>query len=259
MKAIISDVHSNLEALRAVLSDIDAQGVDDILCLGDVIGYGPDPRDCLDLIMNRCRITMLGNHDEAALFDPKSFNPYAERVIFWTRAQLELPGEARALQERRWEYLAEMPRLHKEDGFTYVHASPRNPTSEYVFPEDVYDQRKMTKIFSMIERGCFMGHTHVPGVITEDGQYFHPEDLGGEHKLDERKVLCNVGSVGQPRDNDRRACYVVFDGETIRFRRVPYNYDVTRKKIQSVPELRGGRDWLGDGGMDAGPPVGPVV
>jgi len=89
MKAVISDVHSTLEALQAVLEDIARQQVQEVYCLGDVVGYGPNPRECLDLIMERCRVVLLGNHDQAVLFDPVNFNPTAERATFWTRAELE--------------------------------------------------------------------------------------------------------------------------------------------------------------------------
>ena len=90
-RAIISDIHGNLEALQAVLADARGQGVDDIFCLGDIIGYGPNPCECLDLIIESCRVCLLGNHDQGALFDPEGFNTGAERAIFWTRDQLENP------------------------------------------------------------------------------------------------------------------------------------------------------------------------
>jgi len=109
VKAIISDIHSNLEALRAVLEDIEKQSVIEIYCLGDVIGYGPNPHECIDLVMN-CRVVLLGHHDQGALFDPDGFNPTAEMAIMWTRQQLERPNEARAAQAKRWEFLAERPR-----------------------------------------------------------------------------------------------------------------------------------------------------
>src|SRR5947209_3843246 len=90
MKAIISDIHANLEALQAVLKDVASHGVRDIYCLGDVVGYGPNPRECVDMVM-KWKVVLLGNHDQAAIFDPPGFNPLAERAIQWTRAQLEAP------------------------------------------------------------------------------------------------------------------------------------------------------------------------
>jgi diadenosine tetraphosphatase ApaH/serine/threonine PP2A family protein phosphatase len=242
VKAIISDIHSNLEALKAVLEDIDKQGVTEIYCLGDVIGYGPNPRECIDLVMN-CQMVLLGNHDQGALFDPDGFNRAAEMAIMWTRQQLELPSETRAVQTKRWEFLAERPRSHKENGYLFVHGSARNPLNEYVFPEDIYNQRKMERIFTLVERYCFQGHTHVPGIFTEEMQFHTPDDISSAYKLDGRKTLCNVGSVGQPRDLDPRACYIMLDDDTIRFRRVEYDVETTVKKIYAIPELE---NFLGD-------------
>ncbi len=242
MKAIISDIHSNLEALQAVLEDIASQDVKEIYCLGDVVGYGPNPRECVDEVM-RCQVVLLGNHDQGAMFDPDGFNPPAERAIFWTRAQLEAPGESRAAREKRWEFLAERPRTHREDGFLYVHGSARNPLNEYVFPEDIYNQRKMERIFALVERYCFQGHTHVPGIFTENYQFHSPEEVEYVYQLDGRKTLCNVGSVGQPRDGDWRACYILLDNDTIRYRRVEYDIETTIKKIYAIPDLE---NFLGD-------------
>jgi diadenosine tetraphosphatase ApaH/serine/threonine PP2A family protein phosphatase len=242
VKAIISDIHSNLEALQAVLKDIEGQHVEQIYCLGDIVGYGPNPRECVDMVMD-FPVVLLGNHDQGAIFDPEGFNPSAERAIFWTRSQLEAPGEDRDSKDRRWEFLAERPRSHREEGFLYVHGSARNPLNEYVFPEDVYNQRKMERIFALVERYCFQGHTHVPGIFTESMQFLSPEDCEYTYRLDGRKTLCNVGSVGQPRDGDWRACYILLDGNDIRYRRVEYDIDTTVQKIYDIPELE---NFLGD-------------
>src|SRR5476651_584783 len=240
VKAIISDIHSNLEALQAVLADIAALNVKEIYCLGDIIGYGPNPRECIDLAMT-CQMVLLGNHDQGAMFDPDGFNPPAERAIFWTRQQLETSGEARAKREKRWEFLADRPRTFKENGHLFVHGSARNPLNEYVFPEDIYNQRKMDRIFALINKYCFQGHTHVPGVFMEslqdDSYLFHsPEEIDGVHKLDEHKTMVNVGSVGQPRDGNWRACYVLLDNNEVKFRRVEYDIDTTIRKIHDIPD-----------------------
>jgi diadenosine tetraphosphatase ApaH/serine/threonine PP2A family protein phosphatase len=238
--AILSDVHANLEALRAVLDDAENQGAEALYSLGDVVGYGPNPRECIDLVMG-FRVAILGNHDQAALFDPAGFSPVAERAIFWTREQLEASHEPRAVREKRWEFLAALPRTHKEGGHLHVHGSARNPLNEYVWPEDVYNQRKAERLFALVERCCFQGHTHVPGVFVEGTggghQYFAPDEVSHCYRLGGRKALFNVGSVGQPRDGDPRACYALFDGETIRFRRVAYDVETTRRKIHAVAEL----------------------
>jgi diadenosine tetraphosphatase ApaH/serine/threonine PP2A family protein phosphatase len=236
MKAIISDIHSNLEALQAVLADIAGQHVEEVYCLGDMVGYGPNPRECLDLTMS-CKVVLLGNHDQAVLFDPENFNPAAERATYWTREQLEAPVPSRAVADRRWEFLGERPLRHREERVLFVHGSPRNPLNEYIFPEDVYSPTKMTSLFRLVEHSCFQGHTHVPGIFTESLEFLSPEDVNGVYPLDERKVLCNVGSVGQPRDGDWRACYVLFDGQTICYRRVEYDVDKTVHKIRAVDAL----------------------
>ncbi len=242
-RALISDIHGNYEALGAVLDDIRQQGVKEIFCLGDIVGYGPNPCECLDDVMKRCRITILGNHDQATLFDPDGFNPVALQAIYWTRDQLENSSSAASVSNRRWDFLGELPRTHTEGNYLYVHGSPREPTNEYVFPEDVYNQRKMEALFSRIEQYCFQGHTHIPGVFTSRMEFITPEECNYVFRLRGEKTMINVGSVGQPRDSDRRACYVILDDEGITYRRVEYPVEVTRDKIYAVPELD---NMLGD-------------
>ncbi|HEY7153959.1 MAG TPA: metallophosphoesterase family protein [Gemmataceae bacterium] len=242
MKALISDIHSNFEALQAVLADIARHPVEAVYCLGDVVGYGPNPRECLDRIMS-CSVVLLGNHDQAVLFDPMNFNPVAERATMWTRDQLDRPMPSRAAADTRWEFLAERPMKHRDGDFLLVHGSPRNPLNEYIFPEDIYSEAKMRSIFAQVPRYMFQGHTHVPGVFTESLEFFSPEEIDYQYQLDGRKTLCNVGSVGQPRDGDWRACYVLLDGTTIRYRRVEYDVDATVQKIRAVEELD---DFLAD-------------
>jgi predicted phosphodiesterase len=247
VRAIISDIHGNLEAFQAVLADIEKQGVKTIYCLGDVVGYGPNPRECLDLVQ-RCQVVLLGNHDQGALFDPEGFNTTAERAIFWTRGQLEAEEGDPQQRLQRWNFLAERPRVHRENGWLFVHGSARNPLNEYVFPEDIYNQRKMDRIFALVERYCFQGHTHVPGIFLEQQaddlyQFYRPEEVNYTYRLGDKKALVNVGSVGQPRDGDWRACYVLLDDHTITFRRVEYDIETTVKKIYSIPDLD---NFLGD-------------
>ncbi|WP_422927298.1 metallophosphoesterase family protein [Singulisphaera sp. PoT] len=266
-RALISDIHGNLEALEVVLADIKSQGISDIYCLGDIIGYGPNPRECIDRVMEHCRVTLLGNHDQGAMFDPDGFNIGAERAIFWTREQLESNVD-RENNEKRWEFLGELPRTHREEPFIFVHGSPRNPLSEYVFPEDIYNHRKMERLFQLVDRYCFQGHTHVPGVFTEGFQFYAPEEIDNEYTLGDGKLMINVGSVGQPRDGDPRACYVILDdgrpGQEngaagapadptsspapagpvrVTFRRLPYDFETTIRKIYAISELE---PFLGD-------------
>ncbi|MCA8997785.1 MAG: metallophosphoesterase [Planctomycetaceae bacterium] len=241
MRAIISDIHGNLEALEAVLADIRSQNIPEIYCLGDIIGYGPNPRECIDLVVENCQVTILGNHDQAALFDPDGFNAGAERAIFWTRSMLE-SGDPRG-NEERWEFLGELPRMKREQEFLFVHGSARNPLNEYVFPEDIYNQRKMERIFGLVDRYCFQGHTHIPGGFFEDYDFKSPEELNYKLELGNQKVLVNVGSVGQPRDGINRSSYVVLDDKTVHFRRVDYDFEKTISKIYAIPELD---NFLGD-------------
>jgi len=241
-RAIISDIHSNLESLEAVLADIRAQGIEEIYCLGDLVGYGPNPREVIDEAM-KMPVCLLGNHDQGALFDPEGFNTGAERAIFWTRDQLENGPGSPALKQRRWDFLGELPRNRLEGKTLYVHGSARNPLNEYVFPEDIYNKRKLEKIFALVPQYVFQGHTHVPGIFTESFNFLSPEEINYEYRLGREKVMINVGSVGQPRDGDPRACYVILEDDVVRFRRVPYAVEKTIAKIHGIPELD---NFLGD-------------
>lgn len=241
-RAILSDIHANLEALSAVLADARQEGAEQIICLGDLIGYGPNPRECIDLVM-QFDICILGNHDLGALFDPEGFSSGAERAIFWTRGQLENGSADPTAARRRLDFLAELPRNHREDSLVFVHGSARNPLNEYIFPEDVYNTRKIEKIFGVVERVCFQGHTHVPGVFTVQKQFLAPDEIGGKYVLGPDKCMINVGSVGQPRDGNPQACYVLLDENVVHFRRVAYPLEQTIEKIYAIEELD---NFLGD-------------
>jgi predicted phosphodiesterase len=241
-RALISDIHSNIESLEAVLADIRAQGITTVYCLGDLVGYGPNPREVIDEVM-KCSVCLLGNHDQGALFDPEGFNSGAERAIFWTRSQLETgPGTA-AARQKRWDFLGELPRNRTEGNMLFVHGSARNPLNEYVFPEDIYNKRKLEKIFALVPQYAFQGHTHVPGVFTESYNFLSPDEINSEFHLGQEKAMINVGSIGQPRDGDPRACYVVLEDDVVRFRRVDYPREKTISKIYDIPDLD---NFLGD-------------
>jgi predicted phosphodiesterase len=242
LRALISDIHGNLEALQAVLADIESRGIKEVYCLGDVVGYGPNPAECIDLVMD-LEMCLLGNHDQAALFDPEGFNAGAERAIFWTRSVLERGTGPRA--ERRWDFLGELSRRHRDDASRsiYVHGSARNPLNEYVFPDDIYNQVKMEKIFALVEQYCFQGHTHIPGIFTESLEFVSPEETDFRYTLGSQKLMINVGSVGQPRNNDARSSYVTVDGDQLTFHRVSYDFEKTIEKIYAIPELD---NFLGD-------------
>jgi diadenosine tetraphosphatase ApaH/serine/threonine PP2A family protein phosphatase len=244
-QALISDIHGNLEALTAVMADIGSQDVDRIICLGDIVGYGPNPCQCLDIVTKNCSLTILGNHDQAALFDPDGFNPVALRAIYWTRDELDRgPGGPSAINQR-WDFISELPKMYRDEDLLYVHGSPRDPTDEYVFPETIYDAARMNLLFDRIQWLCFQGHTHMPGVFTTDMDFIMPQDCDYRLPLTKDKKMINVGSVGQPRDEDPRACYCIFDRKAmvLEFHRVEYDVEATAQKIYAIADLD---NMLGD-------------
>jgi diadenosine tetraphosphatase ApaH/serine/threonine PP2A family protein phosphatase len=237
--AIISDLHSNLEALEVVLADIDARRIENIICLGDIVGYGPNPRQCLDLVIDRCKWALMGNHDYAAMYEPTNFNAGAEAAAFWTRHQLESEPDP-ALRQRRWEFLGAMEsRKTLGEGLLCVHGSPRRPINEYIFADDVTTApAKMTSLFERVERCCFVGHTHVQGIFTDEPDFYGPGELGPAYVFnDYEKVIINVGSVGQPRDRDPRAGYAVLYGDRVEFYRLEYDVRAVVAKIEAIDEL----------------------
>jgi predicted phosphodiesterase len=237
--AIVSDIHGNLSALRSVLADIATVGVDRIVCLGDIVGYGPFPRECLDQSMN-FDFCILGNHDSSALFDPEGFNRAAESAIFWTRRQIESGPDGAQASRQRMQFICDMPRVKIEGDLMFVHGSPRGPTNEYVFPEDTQNVKKMEKLFSLVPRVCFQGHTHMPGIFTNGLRFLKPDEVGndgfsiGQPGL---RTMVNVGSVGQPRDGDNRSCYVILQDDRVRFRRVAYDIEETVRAVEAEPDL----------------------
>ncbi|HZW06917.1 MAG TPA: metallophosphoesterase family protein [Phycisphaerales bacterium] len=249
--AIISDVHGNLEALQAVLADIDSRGIKRIICLGDIIGYGPNPVECVDLVRARCEWALMGNHDFGVLYEPTNFNAGAESAAFWTRDRLDAEADD-GLRRERYEFLGRLRVRVVEtcpDGRTSllaVHGSPRRPINEYIFPDDVSNAPdKLSTIFERVPRVCVVGHTHVPGVFTDEPDFYPPGELtDSTYKFTEsEKAIINVGSVGQPRDMDPRSSYVVLDERGVTFVRVPYDVEEVARKIRAVPQLP---EWLAD-------------
>ncbi|RMG12056.1 MAG: metallophosphoesterase [Planctomycetota bacterium] len=242
LTAIVSDIHSNLAALEAVLRDAEEQKADRVVCLGDVIGYGPQPLQCVDIARKQFEFTILGNHEEAVLYGAVGFNPKAKAAVDWTRDQFHLETEDEEDRNARWQFLGDMPiSVEGEDGsgVQFVHGSPRDPTREYVFPTDVLNPEKIYGIFEHVERVAFNGHTHAPGVMTESGLFKLPQDGDNEYVLEDEKVIINVGSTGQPRDGNNKSSYALFDGERVIFRRVAYDIDKTielMSKIDRLPE-----------------------
>ncbi len=247
--AVISDIHSNAVALRAVLKDIESTDAERIICLGDIIGYGPSPLESVDLVAEKCEWSLLGNHDFAVLYEPTNFNPGAEAAAYWTREQFDAEPDEEA-RRRRYDFLGRLRvRVVEEVAdrpLLAVHGSPRKPINEYIFPDDAINSfEKMRQIFDRVDRLAVVGHTHVPGVFTDEPDFYPPDELGNFVYTfsDDEKAIINVGSVGQPRDQDPRASYVILRDDRAEFRRVEYDIEATAKKIYDVPKLN---DWLAD-------------
>lgn len=242
--AVISDIHGNLAAFERVLEDVAARGIEPVICLGDIIGYGPDPRACIELA-TRCQVNLLGNHEDAVLFGAIGFNPKAKVAIDWTREQLNLRSEPLEKNRALWNFVGSLGRLHTMGRFLFVHGSPRDPVREYVFKQDYQDRKKMDEIFSQPPdlpwQVCFTGHTHHPGIFAQDHPYrfIDPADVENEYPYAATgtRILVNVGSVGQPRDGDWRASYVIVDEEKIHFIRLEYDVARTLERFRSFPEL----------------------
>ena len=242
MFAIVSDIHGNLEALTAVLAEIDRRAIQHIVCLGDIVGYGPNPMECLDLIATRARAAIMGNHDFAVFYEPYNFNSGAESASYWTRKVFENdPDHAR--RANRWKYIGGLPVRIRTNEFVAVHASPRRPINEYIFPDDIYTSPgKFVSIFERFDRLCFVGHTHVPGVFLEGPDFYSPDELDQKFELTTEKAIINVGSVGQPRDRDPRSSFVVVSDTAVEFVRVEYDVQTTVKKVHAIDDLD---DFLG--------------
>ncbi|MDA1266008.1 MAG: metallophosphoesterase family protein [Planctomycetota bacterium] len=232
--AIISDLHSNREALEAVFAHVRTLGVPTLYCLGDIVGYGPEPEYCVDLVRGHAALTLMGNHDEALFHDASDFNPHARGAIEFTRERMRPRWYSSSERKARWKWLRELPLVHEEGRFTFVHGSPRDPVKEYVLSTDGFlNPAKLRAIFNSFDGIAIGGHTHHPGMHTEDLR-FQGLDGREEYTLElpeGSKAFINVGSVGQPRDGDNRACYAVLEEDRVTWFRVPYDYRATMDKI----------------------------
>lgn len=224
--ALISDIHANLEALEAVMQDIEQQRADRIVCLGDMIGYGPDPLPCLDVIEKSCQVRLMGNHEYAVIgkLSSNQVNSTAKIALQWTHAQLADDAIPR---------ISNLPFTATIDGLFLVHASPCEPEKwRYILSPG--DAELAFKHFT--QRICFNGHSHLPMIFAlsdnqlrrQTGHDFCPGDV--------TRYIVNVGSVGQPRDNDPRACYVTYDSEEqeILFHRVEYDIAKAQHKMKQA-------------------------
>jgi diadenosine tetraphosphatase ApaH/serine/threonine PP2A family protein phosphatase len=224
--AVLSDIHGNLEALRAVLADADGR-VDAVLCLGDLVGYGADPGPCVDIVAARARAVVAGNHEHAVTgrLDLAWFNRYARVAAEWTRERLDADCAA---------YLDALALTAEVGDATLVHASPRRPEEwEYL----VTAEEGLAAFGAFATRLCFVGHSHVPAVWSLGSSGPHYQRGDASVSLDAgRRYIVNVGSVGQPRDRDPRAAYALWDveGRHVGIRRIPYDVATARAKIEAA-------------------------
>ncbi len=222
---VISDIHGNLQALNSVLEELENEGVDKIICCGDVVGYGARPNECVETLRRLEIPTIAGNHDHAALLltDISNFNEIAKTAVLWTK---------QVLREDNTEWLRQLPLTLRDtaNDVFYVHASPKEP-GEWHYILTMGEARTNFNYFT--EQICFIGHSHQPFIIENDeGNLQCPT----RPEIDLRvgcRYLINVGSVGQPRDHNPRPCFVVLDFENrkLEIRRCDYDLDASQKAI----------------------------
>jgi len=234
--AVISDIHSNYEALFSVFEDIKIEKVDKIYCCGDIVGYGPQPNECIELIKSFNVVSIIGNHDVAVLgkADLSWFNENARNAVIINQ---QISTQQNLL------FLEKLPQKIEETNLLFVHGSPRDYIYEYLFTIQLL--RINIKLFK--QQICFCGHTHVPVVYSynfstgEEDIIIPTEDNSVVRIKDETKYIINVGSVGQPRDGNPKACYVIFDTDkkTIEYKRIEYNISSVQKKMRilNIPEF----------------------
>ena len=223
--AVLSDIHSNLAALQAVLADMER--IDQVWVLGDVVGYGPQPNEVIATLQQLGARTVMGNHDGAAVgtVDAKDFNPDAGRAIAWT---------SEVIDENSRAYLSALPEIRTDGDLTAVHGSPRDPVWEYITSSAV----AALNFPAFSSRVCFFGHTHLPIVFRLDHDTVRTVRVtpGEMVELDTNRCLINPGSVGQPRDGDPKSSYLVLDTDaaTLEYRRVAYDIEATQRAMQQV-------------------------
>ena len=224
--AVLSDVHSNLEAFKVVLTDVEQKKIKDIVFLGDAVGYGPNPNECIDLLAEMCKTLIAGNHDWGVLglTDISYFNEYAKYAIEWTRG---------VLTEKNCKILKSFPvkKENKDDDILFVHSTPKE-TEEWHYLLTLWDAEINFHYFD--NKFCFLGHSHQPFIIERfpSGELVIHKESARIKKGD--RYIINAGSVGQPRDGDPRACYTIIDDEIVRIVRIPYDIETVQKKMKKV-------------------------
>jgi diadenosine tetraphosphatase ApaH/serine/threonine PP2A family protein phosphatase len=228
--AIISDIHGNLAALQQSLNRIDELHCDRIVCLGDIVGYGPFPNECCKVIQDRADASIAGNHDHAAIdrISTHYFNKYAKAAMEWTIEKLS---------DENKEFLRDLPMKFVDQDLLFVHASPPDPAAwDYVL--SLYDAEIAFNAFE--NHACFIGHSHHPIAFSyEDGEFPRVERLPNVKFFSGFRYIINVGSVGQPRDENRDASFGIYDSEERMFElvRQPYNIKETQEAMvrQNLP------------------------
>ncbi len=238
---VLSDIHSNVDALQSVLRELDALAVTTLVCLGDIVGYGPNPNETCDLLRERKCIAIAGNHDEAAVspHEADSFNTLARQAIVWTRNQL-------SPQNR--EYLRSLPREYRFPSFAVVHGAP---DFHFDYIQNIADAQVAFERVTMPV--TFIGHTHVAEVYYQDerGRIFHQKlSAGGRIEITPHyRYIVNPGSVGQPRDRNPQASFAYFDDASglVEVRRVTYDVERVRERMQlaKLPLQLGDRLTIG--------------
>lgn len=240
--AVIADIHANLAAFAAVLGEIEHMGgVDEIWCLGDVVGYGPEPHRCIELLRRYKHVCVAGNHDRAVIgkLNTSYFNPDAAIACQWTMTQLN---------REDFEYLESLPLTVEKGDFLLVHGSPMDPLLEYVMSTGIAERN-----FNFFQtKFCLAGHTHVPAIFkeAEDSCVFVPFSPGIGLVLGKDRKIINPGGVGQPRDGNASASYAIYESESriIKLYRIPYDIESTQDAmmkaglpIHLVTRLKSGR------------------
>lgn len=224
--AVLSDIHSNLEALDAVLADARSAGYDLLCSLGDIVGYGPSPAECVDLVQSLAAVSLSGNHDAAVvrLTSIEEFNEFARSVIEWTVSQLDAA---------QIEYLTMLPFTHRSPDLLLVHASPGEP-ERWHYIHGLVDVGDHFGAFA--EPLCIVGHSHRPGIYSLDRERQVARHAERQQLRPGMRYIVNAGSVGQPRDRDPRACYAVYDEEqaTVELRRVAYPVASTQARMRAA-------------------------
>ncbi|OGX43793.1 MAG: hypothetical protein A3G38_04330 [Omnitrophica WOR_2 bacterium RIFCSPLOWO2_12_FULL_51_8] len=238
--AILGDIHSNLEALTAVMQSARGEAIGQYICAGDIVGYAANPGECVKIVRDGCVIAVAGNHDWASvnLFGLEYFNPEAQEALYWTR---------RNLGQEEKDFLIGLKLTFKHDDFTLVHSALNNPR-DFNYLSDGYAAEETFRL--MQTDICFIGHTHIAGMFIKgaDEKIAFRRDESSEI-VPGNKYIINVGSVGQPRDDDIRAAYCIFDtaSRKIRIKRVDYDAAAARGKIidSGLPKFLGERLLLG--------------